>query len=192
MKINVYDFDGTIYDGDSSVDFYLFCIKKRKKILCRIPSFCFTILLYLLKKRSKEELKENYFSFLNDFDNIDKLIDDFWINHSKKIKQFFLEKDHSNDIIISASPYFLLNPICTELGIKDLIATDVDKNTGKFLGLNCYGEEKVNRLRNKYKKVIIDEFYTDSLSDMPLIKISNVSYIVKKDQITPCKSDGRE
>ena len=32
MKIVAYDFDGTIYDGDSSVDFYKFCFKKKKSI----------------------------------------------------------------------------------------------------------------------------------------------------------------
>ena len=29
-KIDVYDFDGTIYDGDSSIDFFLYAIKKKK------------------------------------------------------------------------------------------------------------------------------------------------------------------
>ena len=31
--INGYDFDETIYDGDSSVDFYFFCLRKNKKVL---------------------------------------------------------------------------------------------------------------------------------------------------------------
>lgn len=26
--MNVYDFDKTIYDGDSTIDFYLYCVKK--------------------------------------------------------------------------------------------------------------------------------------------------------------------
>lgn len=29
--INAYDFDETIYDGDSSVNFYKYCLKKTKK-----------------------------------------------------------------------------------------------------------------------------------------------------------------
>lgn len=31
--VNVYDFDGTIYDGDSTIDFYKFCLKKYKNML---------------------------------------------------------------------------------------------------------------------------------------------------------------
>ena len=104
MKINVYDFDGTIYDGDSSVDFYLFCLKKKIKIIRRLPSFGFNIIFYLFKRISKEQLKGNYFSFLNDFDNIDSVINEFWSKYKNKIKKFYIDKDHKNDFIISASP----------------------------------------------------------------------------------------
>lgn len=31
MNFNVYDFDHTIYDGDCTVDFYLFCMKKKRQ-----------------------------------------------------------------------------------------------------------------------------------------------------------------
>ena len=31
--INSYDFDKTIYDGDSSADFYKYCLKRNKKVL---------------------------------------------------------------------------------------------------------------------------------------------------------------
>ena len=37
MKLSVYDFDGTIYDGDSTLDFIKFLIKKKKSILFNIP-----------------------------------------------------------------------------------------------------------------------------------------------------------
>lgn len=191
MKINIYDFDGTIYNGDSSIDFYLYCIKKNKKIIRRIPSFCFNIILYSIKKIKKEQLKENFFSFLNDVKDIDKTINEFWIKHKNKIKKFYIKSKHNNDIIISASPSFLLKPICDELKIKDLIATEIDKKTGKFLSLNCYGKEKVTRLKNKYKNIIIEKFYTDSLSDLPLINISKESYIIKKNKIIKCQKNSK-
>ena len=40
MKYDLYDFDGTIYDGDSGIDFVKFAIKKH-------PSFIFGILCSL-------------------------------------------------------------------------------------------------------------------------------------------------
>ena len=36
--MNVYDFDGTIYKGDSSLDFFKFFIKKDPKILAFTPA----------------------------------------------------------------------------------------------------------------------------------------------------------
>lgn len=35
--MNVYDFDKTIYAGDSTIDFYLFCLKRQPAIL-QLPS----------------------------------------------------------------------------------------------------------------------------------------------------------
>ena len=33
--MNVYDFDGTIYDGDSSVDFWLYSIRKKPSVFLK-------------------------------------------------------------------------------------------------------------------------------------------------------------
>ena len=37
MKFTVYDFDKTIYDGDSSFDFMKFLIKKKKSLIIYTP-----------------------------------------------------------------------------------------------------------------------------------------------------------
>ena len=57
--INSYDFDGTIYDGDSSVDFYKFCLKKNKKILIQVPIQLFGLILYILKINDKTKYKSD-------------------------------------------------------------------------------------------------------------------------------------
>ena len=79
--------------------------------------------------------------------DIDKEVKNFWKEHKTKLKKFYMIKDHKNDIIISASPEFLLNPICKELKVKDLIASDVDKKTGHFNKPNNYKEEKVKKVK---------------------------------------------
>ena len=56
--MNVYDFDGTIYDGDSSIDFYLFCIKRKPSILFRsIIKQLSGAILYAIKRIPKEKKK---------------------------------------------------------------------------------------------------------------------------------------
>ena len=51
--MNVYDFDGTIYDGDSTVDFYVFALKKKPSLISYGPKQAWGFLLYLLKKINK-------------------------------------------------------------------------------------------------------------------------------------------
>ena len=187
MKIDVYDFDGTIYDGDSSVDFFLFCLKRNKKIIIKIIPIIWSIISYFIRKKDKTKYKEKIFSFLEYVEDINKTINDFWITHKHKIKKFYLDKDHKNDIIISASPEFLLKPICEKLKVKLLIGSIVSKKTGKFTGLNCHDHEKVKRLKAIYQDFTIENMYTDSYSDQPLIDLSKHAYIVKKNKLTKVK-----
>lgn len=183
MKLTLYDFDGTIYNGDSSVDFFLFCLKKHKKIIKRIPLIIKSFIKYKAKYIDITKCKENIFSFLEDVSDIDETIKEFWQTHEKKLKKFYLEKNHSNDIIISASPSFLLKPICAKLKVKDLIASNVDEKTGKFLALNNSKEVKVKNFYQKYPDAIILEMYSDSFNDKPLLDIAEQSYFVKKNKL---------
>ena len=179
MTSNVYDFDKTIFSKDSSVEFYKFCLKKKPSILKYIFVQLFYFVLYIFSFIDKTKFKEHVFVFLKSFDNIDDLVKEFWKINKSKIYTWYPKKHQDNDIVISASPYFLLRPICDELGIKNLIASDVDPKTGKFNRPNCYGEEKVKRLNEEFGEVEINEFYSDSFSDQPLADLSKEPFIIK-------------
>ena len=73
MKCNIYDFDKTIYDGDSSLDFYLFCVKRKKYLIFNIVKVIGAYFLYFLKIKNKTYVKEVFFSFLKAFKDIDKV-----------------------------------------------------------------------------------------------------------------------
>lgn len=180
--INVYDFDKTIYDGDSSIDFFKYALSKNKKCLLIISKLIIAIILYLLKVKEKEYLKSVFFSFIKYVDNLDKVVNAFWQINGKKIKKFYLNQKTSNDIVISASPEFLLRPVAKKYNFK-LLATNVDTKTGKLLGKNCYGEEKVHRLIVEKGIKKFNKFYSDSLSDIPLSKLAKQAYIVKKEEV---------
>lgn len=181
--MNVYDFDKTIYDGDSTFDFYLFSLKRNKKILKLLPSLIFAYSkYYIFKKGNKTQMKEVMYKFLNMIDT-EKEVEKFWDTNKGKIKNWYLETHKDDDIVISASPLFLLKPICNQLNIKNLIASNVSPDTGKYNGNNCHGEEKV-KLFNKIYNGKIDNFYSDSYSDTPMAKISTNAFMVKKDKIT--------
>lgn len=179
MKIDVYDFDKTIYMGDSSIDFFAFCVLHKLTLIKVLPGQILGFLLYKLKLISKLEFKQKFFEFFKSVDNIEKYVDEFWKKNKKKINYEILAYSENKIIIISASPYFLLEKITSEIGCYKLIASDVDKYTGNFLSKNCYGEEKVNRLNLEIKEYTICNFFSDSKSDKYLAKISRKSFLVK-------------
>lgn len=185
MEVNVYDFDKTIFDGDSTQKFYLHLLFRQPKIGKHLPKQFLYFIPFSLGFMEKTKFKQKFYSCFKDVENIDREVEIFWKKNKKGIKEFYMKNKQENDIIISASPEFLLKPICRELGIKYLIASRVDKNTGRYKGLNCYGAEKVVRLNEKMKNVKIKKFYSDSFSDEPLARLAEKSYIVVKNDIYP-------
>lgn len=184
--MNVYDFDGTIYNGDSSIDFFLYALTHKPSVLWKIPKQIWGFVLYGTKRIDKTKLKEYFFCFLTVI-NTEELTELFWNQNQHKIFDWYLKQQQSDDVIISASPEFLLKPICGRLGIGRLIASKVDPKTGIFTGENCRGKEKVYRLKGEYKVNCIDNFYSDSQSDLPLANIADQAFFVEKGVVTEWK-----
>lgn len=185
--MNAYDFDKTIYDGDSTADFYIYSLKKHKKIIFLAPSLiCAFLKFYVFKRGTKTMFKEKMYKFLN-YCDIDVDVKEFWDKHQNKIKEFYLMQQKYDDVIISASPEFLLKPICERMNIKHLIASKVDCKSGKYSGINCHGKEKVRRFYEIFENGKIEEFYSDSYSDTPLAEIAEKAFIVKKNDISEWK-----
>lgn len=114
---------------------------------------------------------------------MEQLIEEFWSINQNKIQSWYIEKQNQDDIIISASPEFLLKTICDKLNIENLIASNVNQYTGKYSGENCYGDEKVNLFRNKFTNITVNNFYSDSISDLPMAKLAKQAYLIKKGKI---------
>ena len=186
--MNVYDFDDTIYKGDSTVDFILFVFFSQPIILIKNSPFMIkAYLLHKLGKVSTKELKEVFFKFLKDIDNLEYLVEKFWDANESKIKAWYLSQKRSDDVIISAGPRFLLKEICERLEIVHLIATEMNTNDGTILGENCKGNEKVKQFYERFPNGKIESFYSDSYSDKYLAVISEKSYRVKNNQVVDWK-----
>ena len=184
--MKVYDFDKTIYDGDSTFNFYKYCLRKKPWLIFGLWRVFVPFMLYLFGKGTKTAFKEKiYESFLPKIDR-EAYLSDFWKTNVKKIKKFYLDTQRDDDIIISASPYFIVKPCTDMLGIKYLYASNVHPETGKYDGINCHGEEKVRRFDDAgFERDDIEEFYSDSLSDTPLAKISQKAFIVSGENLIP-------
>lgn len=145
------------------------------------------LVLFLLKIESRKTFKSNFFSYLRKIDNIDYLTVSFWDNYYNRLQKWYLATNHETDVIVSASPEFILVPLAKRLGVPLVIATQMDPKTGKIVGENCRGEQKLIRLKESIKEPDIVRAYSDSMSDMPLLELAAKAFIVRKNRIIPLK-----
>ncbi len=187
--MNVYDFDGTVYRGDSTVDFWLFCLLKKPTLIKHIGKQLAALVLHLAGKIDTPEFKSRFLCFLSSVDGVD-MAEKFADARFSRIEKFYLETKRPDDVIISASPEFLPKYFVRKLGAGALIATVVDPGTGRLTGPNCKGEEKVKRFLEKYPDGRIEGFFSDSKSDLPMARLAERAFRVKKGKVTPWKIRG--
>ena len=181
--MNIYDFDNTIYEGDTGVDMVFYGLKKYpfKTLKCVIKG------LKLRKKyktTNNREVKEAFFAFLYEIEDLNKFIESFIDSHIKNIKSWYKSEQKENDTIISASYDLWINPFCKRLGIKNVICTKVD-DKGNIIGENCKGEEKVKRFKEEFPNVEVLKSYSDSSTDIPMLLLAHEPYIVDGNKIKP-------
>ena len=181
--MRVFDFDNTIYDGESMVDFFHFIVDKKEELSKYKPIVNFALKLYehnmlpmdFVKKQISKRSKELNFKT----DNLDKYIDEFWKTHRSKIMKKMLDKVKKDDVIITACLDVLLKPVMKELKAKTILCSEVDIKEKK-VNFICYKENKVVKYREVFGDTPIDELYTDNFADRPLMNIAKKVYYVDK------------
>ncbi len=148
--MNVYDFDGTLYRGESCLHFAFYCIIRKPKILLFLPE-----ILRLYKDHKNNELNiekanEVFKKILNTISTNEKelneFIKSFWKKYDRKLNYDLIEKIKQKDIIISAGPDFLLKQ--SPIKDKNIFCSQIDLKKKKILFF-CYGENK----RKKFKEI---------------------------------------
>ena len=150
-----------------------------------IPGQMINGLLFVLKIRKKQVFKQRMLGFLTRIGDVDARVNAFWDENFCRVKPWYYEKQKPDDVVISASPEFLVKPACDRLGIRITMGSPVDKHTGKFSGPNCHGEEKVHRFYKVFPNEKIDEFFSDSYSDTPLARLAQTAWLVKDSELLP-------
>ena len=183
--MNTYDFDKTVFYPDSSVCFYRFCLRNYPSAVWRtIPASVAMAVRYRSGKADARELKQQLFSFLGSIPDVEAAVAQFWRENEWRLLPWYLKQKREDDLIISASPVFLLKPICDKLGVS-LIATEMDPHTGQIRGANCHDTEKVRRFLALYPEGHTEAFYSDSLSDAPMAEIADKAFLVRKNKVLP-------
>ena len=180
--MNIYGFDDTIFEGDSSVKFIKYSLIRHPLLLTwSLIKALKECIKYLFKKSNFGLIKSELFSFVKHINNLDEYMNKYVLKHQKFIKKFYLEQKKEDDVVISASFDFIVRPFCEKLGIKYIIATKYDTEKGHIIGNNCKGLEKIVRFNEIFKNPNVKEAYSDSLSDITMFEIAKKAFLVKDD-----------
>lgn len=184
--IAFFDFDGTLYKKDSLIEFTKFSkgnISFYMGLLVLLPY----IIGLKLRLYSNEKAKIkfiNYFFRNYKYDDFNILCKNFSL---KKIEQDltkdtytkFLNHIKDNDLvyIVTASIPEWIEPWSNQFGVS-VIGTNIEiKNnilTGKFSTKNCFGIEKVNRIKEQINLNEFEEIYVygNGKGDLEMLNLS--------------------
>lgn len=185
-KLYCFDFDGTLTYKDTMFLYLKFynSSKFRIQFVKHIPLF----ILLKLKLADAEKVKKSFIGSIlkgqlqTKIENKSKLF--FEEYYPKILRENALDfignidKENTDSLIVTASLDIWTKPFAEKLQMK-LVATQAEfKNgifTGNFIGKNCNGEEKLERIKTeingaKYDKIIA---FGDTSGDKPMLQWAN-------------------
>lgn len=185
--MRVLDFDNTIYDGESPLDFYLFSLRFAPRNIRYILPVIYHLIRYQRSKSSREDIEKainKYIhQFLTSFDDIPTVVNAFWDSHMHKIKPWYTPRP--DDVIITASFNYTMDEFMRRTGISCCICSTIDYETLDLIHLN-FGDNKVKAFKEAFgDDVIPDEYYTDNLVDLPMMRYAKKAFLVKGNSVTP-------
>lgn len=187
QRIAFFDFDGTITTKDTLLEF----IKFRKGSLGFYSGFGLHLPWLVLMKTGvlgNQEVKERMLTWFFKNETLSSFQESCKAFSEKVIPSLVrpgawseferLEKEGYQLVIVSASPDHWIEGFARQIR-ADLIATRLeikdDKLTGRIQGRNCYGVEKVARIREKYDLAAYEHIlaYGDSSGDLPMLDLAH-------------------
>ena len=188
--IAFFDFDGTITTKDTLLEFIKFSKGKAAfffGFLLHLPSLISMKLKLVPNQNVKEKVLRYFFNgteataFEEECrkfyqQSLPQLIRDGAVEEIQKLK-----KEGTIVVIVSASPENWILDWTKELGVE-LIASKLKvvngKITGKIAGKNCYGPEKVRRIKEQYHLSDYETVYAygDTSGDLPMLELAHNQY----------------
>ncbi|MEQ8245883.1 HAD family hydrolase [Fulvivirga sp.] len=186
-KLALFDFDGTITTKDSFLEFLKFHKGGLNFLFgfALLSPYLVAMKLGLIPNWKAKEIVLKYFLNGLSVEDMKNVSADFSAKiiprllRSRAMDQIKKHQDNGDDIyLVSASAEDWLKPWCNQIGIK-LIGTRLEiideKITGRIDGNNCYGQEKVERVKaeidiSKYSEIYV---YGDSRGDKEMLALAH-------------------
>jgi len=195
QRIAFFDFDGTITTKDTLLEFIRFSkgtFRFNLGFLLNSPWLIALKLKLISNQKAKERILTHFFGKqpVTEFKRQCEAFDNEALPlliRPKALTEFNLLREAGTTIVIvSASPEDWIQHWAAREG-ADLIATrlgvytdgkDVTRLTGRIEGANCHGEEKVNRIRQRFALPDYKEIYAygDTGGDKPMLQLGTASF----------------
>lgn len=185
-RLVLFDFDGTITTKDTFIEFIKFYHGPTKFAVgfALLSPFLVAFKLKLLANWKAKEKVLSWFFKDESLETFTNKCEAFTIQVLPKLVRpkalaaiHEMEKDY-DIVVVSASAENWVSPWCRANKLH-LLATTLEvvngKLTGKIKGKNCFGMEKVNRIREKYDLVSYTEIlaYGDSSGDKEMFELAH-------------------
>ena len=188
--MNGYDFDDTILKGNSMVRFSLFCTARLPYLVLFIPVLLVAFLLRAVRILSKNRYLHMISWFVAIVPRAEWFASKFWDKNMRFIKQWYLDQRRDDDLVISASPQFLVGEACRRLGIRCL-GSPLSPRSARLHGEHVYAEQKVETYQEAFGDEPLATYYSDSLSDTPMFKLAQRGYFVNGCDVLLLYEDGQ-
>lgn len=196
-----FDFDGTISSSDTLVPFLIHAVGYKKFIL-NLPCILSIAFCYIIKSINNEKAKERVITLLlkgMTLESLDRMAQTFVMHKLPQyIKSDILAKIEYHKklghrvILVSANLSIYLRYFVKQHQLDDVIGTQLEVIdvlvTGKLATRNCYGIEKINRIKRYLSEnnIIVDYSYGygNSKGDYELLNFVNEGYWIKHNSVT--------
>jgi len=186
VKLALFEFDGTISHSDSFLLFMRKASPYRYFLTC--GRYSPKLHLYLAGKYPNQLLKEEFLTAMFRgylLAALQQIAGKFCKNSLPgiiragalpTIRKYRQQGDRV--VVVTASPRIFLEPWCKEHNLEIIgseLHAEAEIVTGKLTGKNCMGEEKVQRIRERYTLSNYSEIhaYGDSSADLPMLALAD-------------------
>ncbi len=197
VKLAVFDFDETLTDKDTTLfflNYYAGAFKTWMAFILNLPELVLAMRGIVEWKNVKERVFTHVFAghtpemiapVEKRFAEVEipaMLIESVWYKLTE------LRKNGYRIVLLSASCSIWLKQWCERENIH-LLCTELEivdgKFTGKIAGNNCYGPEKVNRLKQAYNISEAEHIvaFGNHKSDFYYMDLAHEAYLVKGDKL---------
>jgi len=178
--MKVYDFDGSIYQGNLIWDFYRFCLRRKPRLLCSLPRAVWFVLCACFGARSWDDFWELLYASLLHLPEAPRLAEQFWsAGRRARLNPAYLERRTQGDLLLSRAPEYLFVPLEQQFGMSFLGA---HWESGGEFHANREGIERLRRIRAFAPEQELTLFWGSYLTDHTLAIKATQRYYVRGKQ----------